>query len=108
VRKKEVPLLKRGAEGKLLVPDVKLKVSTSFVSVSASSSVTTESCRSSRLMRRDSEYSEFSMESVSELVEDEGTASSLGLPKPRRQPVESELYLSTLAYDTALMLMLVS
>jgi len=89
VKKKEVPLLKRGAEGKLLVPDVKLRISTSYVSVSASSSTTNDSCRSTSLVRRDSEHSVDSMASVSEVTEDEDTPSSLGLPRPRRPNVET-------------------
>jgi hypothetical protein len=89
VRKKEVSLLKRGAEGKLLVPDVKLKISTSYVSVSASSSTTNESYRSTPLVRRDSEHSVDSMASVSEVTEDEGSPPSPGLAKPRRPTVET-------------------
>lgn len=85
VRKtKEVPLLKRGAEGKLLVPDVKLKVSTSYVSVTGSTSSTS---RSSRLTRRDSDRSETSLTSVSESTED--TPCYFGLGRPRRNPEES-------------------
>jgi len=53
--------LKKGAEGKLLVPDVKLKVSTSYVNVSAS-----PSRNSSRIVRRTSEFSDGSMTSVTE------------------------------------------
>ncbi|EKM51713.1 uncharacterized protein PHACADRAFT_177136 [Phanerochaete carnosa HHB-10118-sp] len=39
VRKREVPILKKGAEGKLLVPDVKLKRTDSSASFAASSNV---------------------------------------------------------------------
>ena len=61
VKKKEIPILKKGAEGKLLVPDVKLKVSTSYVNISAS-----PSRNSSRIVRRTSEFSDGSMTSVNE------------------------------------------
>ena len=73
--KKEVPILKKGAEGKLLVPDVKLKVSTSYVNISGSPA-------NSRITRRTSEFSEGSMASVTE--EDELSFKS--------RPVESESY----------------
>ena len=59
VKKKEIPILKKGAEGKLLVPDVKLKVSTSYLNVSASPSHS-----SSQIVRRTSEFSDGSMTSV--------------------------------------------
>ena len=69
-------ILKKGAEGKLLVPDVKLKVSTSYVNVSGS-----PSSRNSRIARRTSEFSDGSMAGVSE--EDELSS--------RSRAVESEL-----------------
>ena len=78
VKKKEVPILKKGAEGKLLVPDVKLKVSTSYVNISGSPA---SSSRNSRITRRTSEFSDGSMTSVTE--EDELTFKS--------RSVESEL-----------------
>ena len=82
VKKKEVPILKKGAEGKLLVPDVKLKVSTSYVNISASPSSSYRNS-SSRITRRTSEFSDGSMASVTE--EDELSFKS--------RPVESELHL---------------
>ena len=78
VKKKEVPILKKGAEGKLLVPDVKLKVSTSYVNVSGS-----PASSSGHIARRASGFSDGSMTSVTE--DDELTF------KPR--PVESTSYL---------------
>jgi hypothetical protein len=77
VKKKEVPILKKGAEGKLLVPDVKLKVSTSYVNVSGS-----PSSSNSRITRRTSEFSDGSMTSVNE--EDELSF--------RSRPIESEFH----------------
>jgi len=61
IKRKEVPILKKGAEGKLLVPDVKLKVSTSYVTISGSSANS-----NSRITRRTSEFSDGSMTSVTE------------------------------------------
>ena len=81
IKKKEVPILKKGAEGKLLVPDVKLKVSTSYVNVSGS-----PSSSNSRMARRTSEFSDGSMASVNE--EDELSF--------RSRTVESELHSSIL------------
>jgi len=80
VKKKEVPILKKGAEGKLLVPDVKLKVSTSYVTISGSPSSSYRNS-GSRIARRTSEFSDGSMASVTE--EDELSF------KPRS--IESEL-----------------
>ena len=85
VKKREVPILKKGAEGKLLVPDVKLKVSTSYVNVSAS-----PSRNSSRIVRRTSEFSDGSMASVNE--EDELSFKS--------RAVESEFHLQHLFRST--------
>jgi hypothetical protein len=65
VKKKEVPILKKGAEGKLLVPDVKLKVSTSYVNISGSSASSYRNSPS-RIARRTSEFSDGSMTSVTE------------------------------------------
>ena len=79
VKKKEVPILKKGAEGKLLVPDVKLKVSTSYVNISGSPADSYRNS-SSRITRRTSEFSDGSMASVNE--EDELSFKS--------RPVESE------------------
>jgi hypothetical protein len=56
--------LKKGAEGKLLVPDVKLKVSTSYVNISGSPASYRNS--NSRITRRTSEFSDGSMASVTE------------------------------------------
>ncbi|KAF9643406.1 hypothetical protein BDM02DRAFT_1507584 [Thelephora ganbajun] len=61
VKKKEVSILKKGAEGKLLVPDVKLKVSTSYVNISGSPA-TSNGC----IARRASEFSDGSMTCVTE------------------------------------------
>ena len=83
IKKKEVPILKKGAEGKLLVPDVKLKVSTSYVNISASPASSFRSS-GSRIARRTSEFSDGSMASVTEEEE-------LSF-KPRT--VESEFHLS--------------
>jgi len=58
VKKKEVPILKKGSEGRLLVPDVKLKVSTSYVNVPGSSA------SSSRMSRRASGFSDGSMAGI--------------------------------------------
>ena len=73
VKKKEVPILKKGAEGRLLVPDVKLKVSTSHANMSGSPT-------SSRMSRRASGFSDGSMTGLS--PDDELTFKS--------RPVESE------------------
>ena len=54
VKMKEVPILKKGAEGRLLVPDAKLKVSTSHANVSGSPV-------SSRITRRTSGFSDGSI-----------------------------------------------
>ena len=75
VKKKEVPILKKGTEGKLLVLDVKLKLSISFLNVSAPFSR-----NSSRIVRRTSEFSTGSMAGVNE--EDELSFN----------PVESEFH----------------
>ncbi|KAF9783337.1 hypothetical protein BJ322DRAFT_147206 [Thelephora terrestris] len=61
VKKKEVPILKKGAEGKLLVPDVKLKVSTSYVNISGS-----PASSNIHMVRRASGFSDRSMSSVTE------------------------------------------
>lgn len=83
VKKKEVPILKKGAEGRLLVPDVKLKVSTSYVNVPGSSA------SSSRMSRRASGFSDGSMAGIN--PQDELTFKS--------RPVESELlYFPPLAF----------
>jgi len=76
IKRKEVPILKKGKEGKLLVSSVKRKVSTSYVNVSKSASSS-----NSRMARKTSECSDGSMGSVNE--EDE-----LGF---RSRAVESEL-----------------
>jgi hypothetical protein len=76
VKKKEVPILKKGAEGKLLVPDVKLKVSTSYVNISGSPASSYRNSNS-RITRRTSEFSDSSMTSVTE--EDELTFRSRGV-----------------------------
>ena len=81
VKRKEVPILKKGAEGKLLVPDVKLKVSTSYVNISGSPSHS-----NGRITRRTSEFSDGSMTSVNE--EDELSF--------RSRAVESEFHLHSL------------
>jgi len=81
IKKKEVPILKKGAEGKLLVPDVKLKVSTSCVNISGSPADSYRNS-SSRIARRTSEFSDGSMASVNE--EDELSFQS--------RPIESEFY----------------
>jgi hypothetical protein len=65
VKKKEVPISKKGAEGKLLVPDVKLKVSTSYVNISGSPTNSSRNS-SSRITRRVSEFSDGSMTSITE------------------------------------------
>ena len=75
VKKKEVPILKKGAEGKLLVPDVKLKVSTSYVNIAGS-----PASSNGYMVRRASGFSDSSMTSVTE--EDELNFKS--------RPVESE------------------
>jgi len=84
VKKKEVPLLKKGAEGKLLVPDVKLKVSTSFVNVSGS-----PASSNIHISRRASGFSDGSMASLTE-EEEELTFSS--------RPVETRAW----SYDNVL------
>ena len=94
VKKKEVPILKKGAEGKLLVPDVKLKVSTSYVNISGSPASSSRNS-SSRITRRASEFSDGSMTSVTE--DDELTFKSRG--------VESELHL---LYLSSLLLIFLS
>ena len=77
VKKKEVPILKKGAEGKLLVPDVKLKVSTSYVTISGSPASSYRNSSNGRITRRTSEFSDSSMTSVTE--EDELTFKSRGV-----------------------------
>ena len=83
VKKREVPILKKGAEGKLLVPDVKLKVSTSCVNISGS-----PASSNSRMTRRASEFSDGSMTCVTE--EDELSFKS--------RPVESMWSQPSLSY----------
>jgi len=85
IKKKEVPILKKGAEGKLLVPDVKLKVSTSYVNISAS-----PASSNGRIARRTSEFSDGSMASVTE--EDELTF------KPRAIETRAWSYDNVLTY----------
>jgi len=93
VKKKEVPILKKGAEGKLLVPDVKLKVSTSYVNISGSPASSYRNS-SSRITRRTSEFSDSSMTSVTE--EDELTFKSRGVEsEPYFYLFPSPSYLST-------------
>jgi hypothetical protein len=77
VKKKEVPILKKGAEGRLLVPDVKLKVSTSYINMSGSPA-------SSRMLRRASAFSDGSMTGIS--PEDDLTFKS--------RPIESKSFTS--------------
>ena len=84
VKKKEVPILKKGAEGRLLVPDVKLKVSTSYVNVSGSPA-------SSRMTRRASGFSDGSRNGLN--AEDELTFGS--------RPVESQSFFYTLSLSFA-------
>ena len=62
VKKKEVPILKKGAEGRLLVPDVKLKVSTSYVNIPGSPA------SSSRMSRKASGFSDGSLSAQDELM----------------------------------------
>ena len=76
VKKKEVPILKKGAEGKLLVPDVKLKASTSYINI-AGSPASSYRNSSSRITRRTSEFSDGSMTGVTE--EDELSFKSHGI-----------------------------
>jgi hypothetical protein len=61
LKKKEVSILKKGAEGKLLVPDVKLKVSTSYVNIAGS-----PASSNIHMVRRASGFSDSSMTSVTE------------------------------------------
>jgi len=77
VKKKEVLILKKGAEGKLLVPDVKLKVSTSYVTISGPPASSYRNSSNGRITRRTSEFSDSSMTSVTE--EDELTFKSRGV-----------------------------
>ena len=81
VKKKEVPILKKGAEGKFIVPNVKLKVSTSIANTSG---FPANSYRNSdsRIARRIGGFSVRSMASVTE--EDE--------PSFESHNVESELH----------------
>jgi len=85
--------LKKGAEGKLLVPDVKLKISTSYVNISgspASSYRNSNSC----ITQRTSKFSDSSMTGVTE--EDELTFKSCGVEsEPYLYLLPSPPYLST-------------
>lgn len=71
IKKKEVPILKKGAEGKVLVPGVKLMVSTSYVNISGSPAGSYCNSSNSYITQRTSEFSDSSMTSITE--EDEFT-----------------------------------
>lgn len=89
-RRQEKNILKAGAEGKLLVPDVKLKVSGgSSLSLSTACMSESSSRRSmkSPLSRHGSDLSETTMSETS-------TQTSSSLPRTQRPTPESELLLS--------------